>query len=106
MRSRLGLGIVLHLPLRALEFTSEVLKEGRMLGLIGSALVFFHSFQFLQRFRPEPRYRMEGRPCSTSGKKGDWIEAGGTLGMETDIFLAATRVRTRDNIEYLFPMPT
>ncbi len=36
-------------------------------------------------------------------RKGDWIEAGDTLGMVTDIYLRATKVRTRDNIEYLVP---
>jgi len=36
-------------------------------------------------------------------RKGDWIEAGNTIGMVTDIFLRATKVRTRDNIEYLIP---
>lgn len=40
-----------------------------------------------------------------SGKirKGDWIEVAGTLGTVTDIYLRATKVRTRDNIEYLIP---
>lgn len=36
-------------------------------------------------------------------RKGDWIEAEGTLGTVTDIYLRATKVRTRDNIEYLIP---
>lgn len=36
-------------------------------------------------------------------RKGDWIETGDTLGTITDIHLSATRVRTRDNIEYLIP---
>ncbi|RJQ59137.1 MAG: hypothetical protein C4530_09560 [Desulfobacteraceae bacterium] len=36
-------------------------------------------------------------------RKGDWIETGDTLGIITDIYLRATRVRTRDNIEYLIP---
>ncbi|MFO8090749.1 MAG: mechanosensitive ion channel [Desulfatiglandaceae bacterium] len=36
-------------------------------------------------------------------RKGDWIESGGTLGVVTDIYLRATKVRTRDNIEYLIP---
>lgn len=36
-------------------------------------------------------------------RKGDWIEVGGTMGMVTDIFLRATQVRTRDNIEYIIP---
>jgi small-conductance mechanosensitive channel len=36
-------------------------------------------------------------------RKGDWIEAGHTLGTVTDIYLRATKVRTRDNIEYLIP---
>ncbi|MBN1847306.1 MAG: mechanosensitive ion channel [Deltaproteobacteria bacterium] len=36
-------------------------------------------------------------------RKGDWIEVGGTLGSVTDIYLRATKVRTRDNIEYLIP---
>jgi small-conductance mechanosensitive channel len=39
-------------------------------------------------------------------RKGDWIEAGGTMGVVTDIFLRATKVRTRDNIEYLIPNST
>jgi potassium-dependent mechanosensitive channel len=36
-------------------------------------------------------------------RKGDWVEVGGTLGEVTDIYLHATKVRTRDNIEYLVP---
>jgi small-conductance mechanosensitive channel len=36
-------------------------------------------------------------------RKGDWIEVGETMGMVTDIYLGATKVRTRDNIEYLVP---
>jgi small-conductance mechanosensitive channel len=36
-------------------------------------------------------------------RKGDWIEAGSMLGEVTDIYLRATKVRTRDNIEYLVP---
>jgi small-conductance mechanosensitive channel len=36
-------------------------------------------------------------------RKGDWIEMEGTLGTVTDIYLRATKVRTRDNIEYLIP---
>lgn len=36
-------------------------------------------------------------------RKGDWIEVGDTMGMVTDIYLRATQVRTRDNIEYLVP---
>ena len=36
-------------------------------------------------------------------RKGDWIEMEGTLGTVTDIYLRATKVRTRDNIEYLVP---
>ena len=36
-------------------------------------------------------------------RKGDWIEVGNTLGSVTDIYLRATKVRTRDNIEYLIP---
>ena len=36
-------------------------------------------------------------------RKGDWIEAGNTLGVVTDIYLRATKVKTRDNIEYLIP---
>jgi small-conductance mechanosensitive channel len=36
-------------------------------------------------------------------RKGDWIEVGDTMGMVTDIYLRATKVRTRDNIEYLVP---
>jgi small-conductance mechanosensitive channel len=36
-------------------------------------------------------------------RKGDWIEVGETLGVVTDIYLRATKVRDRDNIEYLIP---
>jgi small-conductance mechanosensitive channel len=36
-------------------------------------------------------------------RKGDWIEVADTMGMVTDIYLRATNVRTRDNIEYLIP---
>ncbi len=36
-------------------------------------------------------------------RKGDWIETGDTLGEVTDIFLRATKIRTRDNVEYLVP---
>jgi small-conductance mechanosensitive channel len=36
-------------------------------------------------------------------RKGDWIEVQGTLGMVTDIYLRAARIRTRDNIEYIVP---
>jgi small-conductance mechanosensitive channel len=36
-------------------------------------------------------------------RKGDWIEVEGTLGLVTDIFLRATKLRTRDHIEYLIP---
>jgi small-conductance mechanosensitive channel len=36
-------------------------------------------------------------------RKGDWIEVESMVGEVTDIYLRATRVRTRDNIEYLVP---
>jgi small-conductance mechanosensitive channel len=36
-------------------------------------------------------------------RKGDWVEVKDTLGYVTDIFLNSTRIRTRDNIEYLIP---
>jgi small-conductance mechanosensitive channel len=36
-------------------------------------------------------------------RKGDWVEVKDTLGFVTDIFLNSTRIRTRDNIEYLIP---
>lgn len=36
-------------------------------------------------------------------RKDDWIQAGDTRGVVTDIYLRATKVRTRDNIEYLIP---
>lgn len=39
-------------------------------------------------------------------RKGDWIEVEGTLGVVTDIFLRATKVRTRANIEYIVPNNT
>jgi small-conductance mechanosensitive channel len=36
-------------------------------------------------------------------RKGDWIEVSGTVGVVTDIFLRATQIRSRDNVEYLVP---
>jgi small-conductance mechanosensitive channel len=36
-------------------------------------------------------------------RKGDWIEVENMMGEVTDIYLRATKVRTRDNIEYLIP---
>ena len=36
-------------------------------------------------------------------RKGDWIEVEGMIGEVTDIYLRATKVRTRDNVEYLVP---
>jgi small-conductance mechanosensitive channel len=36
-------------------------------------------------------------------RKGDWIEVESMMGEVTDIYLRATRVKTRDNIEYLVP---
>ena len=36
-------------------------------------------------------------------RKGDWIELENGLGMVTDIYLRATKLRTRDNIEYIVP---
>ncbi len=36
-------------------------------------------------------------------RKGDWIEIEGKLGQATDIYLRATRIKTRDDIEYLIP---
>ncbi|MEJ2445991.1 MAG: mechanosensitive ion channel, partial [Exilibacterium sp.] len=36
-------------------------------------------------------------------RKGDWIEVADTMGVVTDIHLRATKVRSRDNIEYLIP---
>jgi len=36
-------------------------------------------------------------------RKGDWIEVEKGIGTVTDIYLRATKVRTRDNIEYLIP---
>jgi small-conductance mechanosensitive channel len=36
-------------------------------------------------------------------RKGDWIDVSNTLGVVTDIYLRATKIRTRDNIEYLIP---
>ena len=36
-------------------------------------------------------------------RKGDWIEVEKTMGIVTDIDLASSRVRTRDDIEYLIP---
>jgi small-conductance mechanosensitive channel len=36
-------------------------------------------------------------------RKGDWIEVESMIGEVMDIYLRATKVRTRDNIEYLVP---
>jgi small-conductance mechanosensitive channel len=36
-------------------------------------------------------------------RRGDWIQVGDTMGLVTDIYLRATRVRSRANIEYLVP---
>jgi len=36
-------------------------------------------------------------------RKGDWIEVENTVGVVTEINLSASRVRTRDDIEYLIP---
>ncbi len=36
-------------------------------------------------------------------RRGDWLEAGDTMGMVTDIHLRSTRLRTRDNVEYIIP---
>jgi len=36
-------------------------------------------------------------------QKGDWIQVGDTLGSVQEVGLRATKVRTRDNIEYLIP---
>ncbi len=36
-------------------------------------------------------------------RKGDWVEVADTMGRVTDIFLHATKVMTRDNVEYLIP---
>ncbi|MBC2715968.1 MAG: mechanosensitive ion channel [Desulfobacteraceae bacterium] len=36
-------------------------------------------------------------------RRGDWLEVGETMGMVSDIDLRATKVRTRDNIEYIIP---
>ena len=36
-------------------------------------------------------------------RKGDWVEVEGMMGQVTDIYLRATKVKTRDNIEYLVP---
>ena len=36
-------------------------------------------------------------------RKGDWIQVGDTLGAVLEVSLRATKVRTRDNVEYLIP---
>ncbi len=36
-------------------------------------------------------------------RKGDWIDVEKKIGVVTDIYLHATKIRTRDNIEYLVP---
>lgn len=36
-------------------------------------------------------------------RKGDWLDVSGTTGEVTDIYLRETKIRTRDNIEYLIP---
>ena len=39
-------------------------------------------------------------------RKGDWLDVSGTTGEVSDIYLRETRVRTRDNIEFLIPNST
>ncbi len=39
-------------------------------------------------------------------RKGDWVEVEGSVGVVTDIYIRATKVRTRDNIEYIIPNNT
>ena len=36
-------------------------------------------------------------------RKGDWLQVGDTLGIVTDIYLRATKLKSRDDIEYLIP---
>jgi small-conductance mechanosensitive channel len=36
-------------------------------------------------------------------RKGDWIQVGDTMGVVTGIYLRATSIRSRDDIEYLVP---
>jgi len=36
-------------------------------------------------------------------RKGDWIQMGDNIGVVSDIYLRATKLQTRDNIEYLIP---
>ncbi len=36
-------------------------------------------------------------------RKGDWIKIGDTVGMVSDIYLRSTKLRTRDNIEFIIP---
>ncbi len=36
-------------------------------------------------------------------RRGDWLQVGDTMGTVTDIDLRATKVRTRDNVEYIIP---
>ena len=36
-------------------------------------------------------------------RRGDWLEVGDTMGVVTEIDLRATKVRTRDHIEYIIP---
>ncbi len=36
-------------------------------------------------------------------RRGDWLQVGDTIGVVTDIYLRATKLKTRDDIEYLIP---
>jgi len=36
-------------------------------------------------------------------RRGDWLEVGDTMGKVTDIDLRATKLRTRDSVEYIIP---
>jgi small-conductance mechanosensitive channel len=103
-----GLGFVLNTLIKYLSFALGVLIS---LQLVGADLRFMLVFAGavgigvglgMQNLAANI---ISGFTIIFGGKirKGDWIEAGGTMGEVTDIYLRATRVRNRNNVEYLIP---
>lgn len=79
---------VLGLDLRVLMVFAGAIGIGIVLGLqtMASNIISGFTIIFGQKIR-----------------KGDWIQVGDTLEVVTDIYLRATKVRTRDNVEHLIP---
>jgi len=103
-----GLGYALNIFLKYISFVSGFLISLKVVGLdLRFLLIFAGALGIgvglgLQNLVANV---ISGFSIIFGGKirKGDWIEAGGKLGEVTEISLRATKVRTRDNIEYLIP---